>query len=140
MTSTSDSATSATTPKRPEASLGELFSEMTSELSTLFRQEVQLAKAEAREDARRAGRAAAKLAVAGVAALLAAVMISFCAAWLLDQAINRALSFLIVGVIWAGVALALFFSGRQNLKDVEGLPTTRETIKEDVEWAKAQKS
>jgi cobalamin biosynthesis protein CobD/CbiB len=137
VTSTSDSAT---TPKRPEASLGELFSEMTSELSTLFRQEVQLAKAEAREDARRATRAGAKLAVAGVAALLAAVMISFCVAWLLDQAINRALAFLIVGVIWAGAALALFLSGRQNLKDVEGLPTTRETIKEDVEWAKAQKS
>jgi cobalamin biosynthesis protein CobD/CbiB len=137
VTSTSDSAT---TPKRSEASLGELFSEMTSELSTLFRQEVQLAKAEAKEDARRATRAGAKLAVAGVAALLAAVMLSFCVAWLLDQAINRALAFLIVGVIWAGVALALFLSGRQNLKDVEGLPTTRATIKEDVEWAKAQKS
>ena len=44
----------ATTPKRPEASLGELVAEMTSELSTLFRQEVELAKVEARQEASRA--------------------------------------------------------------------------------------
>jgi protein-S-isoprenylcysteine O-methyltransferase Ste14 len=129
-----------TTPKRSEASLGELVSEMTSELSSLFRQEVELAKVEARQEASRAARAGSKLAVAGVAGLLAALLVSMAAAWLLDQAINRALAFLIVGVVWAIVGAVLYTMGRRDLKDVEGLPATRETIKEDVEWAKAQKS
>ena len=40
---------SATEPKRPDASLGELISELTTEVSTLFRKEIELAKTEARE-------------------------------------------------------------------------------------------
>lgn len=129
-----------TTPKRSEASLGELLSEMTSELSSLFRQEVELAKVEARQEASRAVRAGSKLAVAGVAALLAALLASMAGAWLLDQAINRALAFLIVGIAWAIVGMVLYTTGRRDLKDLGALPATRETIKEDVEWAKAQKS
>jgi F0F1-type ATP synthase assembly protein I len=128
------------TPKRSEASLGELLSEMTSELSSLFRQEVELAKVEARQEASRAARAGSKLAGAGVAALLAALLVSLAAAWLLDQAINRALAFLIVGLVWAIVGTVLYRTGRRDLTDLEALPATRETIKEDVEWAKAQKS
>ena len=115
-------------------------SEMTSELSSLFRQEVELAKVEARQEASRAARAGSKLAGAGVAGLLAVLLVSMAAAWLLDQAINRALAFLIVGVVWAIVGTVLFTTGRRDLKDIEALPATRETIKEDVEWAKAQKS
>ena len=129
-----------TAPKRSEASLGELLSEMTSELSSLFRQEVELAKVEARQEASRAVRAASKLALAGVAALLAALLASMAGAWLLDQAINRALAFLIVGIAWAIVGALLYTTGRRDLKDLEALPATRETIKEDVQWAKAQKS
>ena len=116
-------------PKRSEASLGELVAEMTSELSSLFRQE-----------ASRAARAGSKLAGAGVAGLLAALLVSMAAAWLLDQAMNRALAFLIVGIVWVIVGTVLYTTGRRDLKNLEALPTTRETIKEDVEWAKAQKS
>ena len=130
----------ATTPKRSEASLGELISEMTSELSSLLRQEVELAKVEARQEAGRAARAGSKLAGAGVAGLLAALLVSMAAAWLLDQAMNRALAFLIVGIVWAIAGSALYTTGRRDLKNLEALPATRETIKEDVEWAKAQKS
>jgi uncharacterized membrane protein YqjE len=130
----------ATQPKRPEASLGELFSEMTSELSELFRKEVQLAKVEAREEAGRAGKGAAMLGAAGVAGWLALVMGSFALAWLLDQALNTALSFTIVGVLWAAAAAVLVTTGRRRLKTVEALPQTQETLKEDVAWAKAQKS
>ena len=130
----------ATTPKRPEASLGDLVGEMTSELSTLFRQEVELAKVEARQEAGRAARGAASLAAAAIAGLLAAVMVSMAAAWLLDQAMNKALAFVIIGVIWAIVGALLFAAGRRRLNDLQALPTTRTTLKEDVEWAKAQKN
>jgi len=131
---------SETTPKRSEASLGELVAEMTSELSSLFRQEVELAKVEARQEVSRAARAGSKLAGAGVAGVLATLLVSMALAWLLDQAMNRALAFLIVGVVWAIVGAVLYATGRRDLKDLEALPATRTTIKEDVQWAKAQKS
>lgn len=136
----SDGHDTQTQPKRSEASLGELIGEMTSEVSALFRQEVALAKAEAREEAGRAARAGSMMAGAGVAALLSALLASLALAWLLDQGINRALSFLIVAVLWAGVAAGLFVTGRNRMRAVQPLPETKDSIKEDVEWARAQRS
>ncbi len=80
------------------------------------------------------------LGAAGLAGWLALVMLSFALAWLLDQALNTALSFLIVGALWAIAAAVLMSTGRRRLKTVEALPQTQETLKEDVAWAKAQKS
>jgi predicted metal-binding membrane protein len=130
----------ATQPKRPEASLGELLSDMTSDLSTLFRKEIELAKTEAKDEAGRAGKAAGMLGAGAVAAWLALVMLSFALAWLLDQALNLALSFAIVGILWVIAAAVLVTTGRRKITTLKTLPQTTETIKEDVAWAKAQKS
>ena len=130
----------ATQPKRPERSLGELFAEMTSEVSTLFRQEVQLAKTEAKDEASRAAKGVGMFAGAGVAAWMALLFVSLALAWLLDQAMNTALAFLIVGLIWVVAAAVLALVGKSRIKSVEPLPTTVQTIKEDVEWARQQKS
>ena len=130
----------ATEPKRPEASLGELLSEMTSDLSTLLRKEVELAKTEAREEAGRAGKAAAVIGAGGLAGWLALVMLSLALAWLLDQGLNTALSFAIVGLLWAVAAAVLLAAGKKRMASLETLPQTKETIKEDVTWAKAQTS
>jgi uncharacterized membrane protein YqjE len=132
----------ATQPKRPELSLGELIGEMTSEVSTLFRKEIELAKAEAREEAGHAGKAAAMLGGAALAGWLALVMLSLALAWILDDeaGLDRALSFAIVGVLWVIAALILQSVGRHRLTQLRGLPKTKATIKEDVEWAKAQTS
>jgi cobalamin biosynthesis protein CobD/CbiB len=130
----------ATEPKRPEATLGELVSEMTSDMSTLFRKEIELAKTEARDELRQAGKAGGMLGGAALAAWLALLLLSLALAWLLDQAMNTALAFAIVGVLWGVAAFILQRSGRTAFTRVRGLPTTRDTIKEDMEWAKAQKS
>ena len=45
----------ATQPRRPEATLGELFGEMTQNVTTLLRKEIELAKLEAREEVSRWG-------------------------------------------------------------------------------------
>jgi uncharacterized membrane protein YqjE len=121
-------------------SLGELFSLMTSDLSTLFRKELQLAKIEAKEEVAQAGRASALMVAAAAVAMTALTMLSFALAWWIDQALNTAVSFLIVGVIWIVVAAAMVSAGRKRLKDIKVLPETKQTIKEDVEWAKTQKS
>jgi F0F1-type ATP synthase assembly protein I len=136
----SDEFDPATTPKRPDMSLGELFSEMTGELSTLFRKEVELAKLEGKEELKQAGAAAGMFAGAGVAGLLTALFVSFALAWLLDQALNRALSFLIVALLWGLGALILLSTAKKKAQQVKPLPQTTQTLKEDVQWAKAQKS
>jgi len=129
-----------TQPMRPDRTLGELFSEMSSEMGTLVRKEIELAKLEAKEEGTRLGKGAGMFGAAGLAGWLALLFISFALAWLLDQALNTALSFLIVGVLWAVGALVLMSMGKKQLRQAKGLPQTTETIKEDVEWARTLKS
>ncbi|MGN6441799.1 MAG: phage holin family protein, partial [Arthrobacter sp.] len=57
---------SAAHVKADNASLGELFGDVTRDLSTLMRQEVELAKAELKQSTSRAGKGAGMLAGAGV--------------------------------------------------------------------------
>ncbi len=140
MTTDQEGVDLSTQPKRPDASLGELFSEMTSELGTLFRQELDLVKTEAKDEATKAGKASAMFVVAGVAALLALAFLSAGLAWLLDNVMGSALAFALVGVLWAVVGAVLVAVGRRKLAAVRTLPETKRSIKEDVEWAKAQKS
>jgi uncharacterized membrane protein YqjE len=127
-------------PLQPDKSIGELFSELTADLGHLVRQEVELAKTEAREEAKRVGKAAGMLAAAGVGALLALILISFAAAWLLDKAMDRGAAFALVALIWAVIAGILASVGKKQLAAAKPLPQTVETLKEDVQWAKAQKS
>jgi uncharacterized membrane protein YqjE len=129
-----------TEPKQPDRSLGVLFADLGSELSDLVRTELELAKTEARQEARQMGRAGASFAMAAVAALLALTFLSTALAWLLDQWINRALSFVIVAVVWSAVTAIGVSAGRRRFRQIEPLPETVETLKEDVEWAQQQKS
>lgn len=130
-----------TMPKQADRSLGELFGQLTSDTGELIRKEVQLARVELKEEAQRAGKAGGMLAGAGVVALLAAIALTFALAWLLDEWMPRALAFLIVGVLWLIVAAALYGRGRAEMKNVKPVPEqTVTTLKEDVQWARAQKN
>jgi len=128
----------ATQPRRPEATLGELFGEMTQNVTTLLRKEIELAKLEARDEVSRAGRGVGMFAGAGVAGWMTLLFLSFAVAWLLDQAMNTALAFAIVGVVWAVVGVVLALRGKRAMKTVKPLPETVATLKEDVQWAKQQ--
>lgn len=115
-------------------SIGEIFSDLTSNLSTLMRQEVALAKAELRESATEAGKGAGMFAGAGVAAHLMLLFLSVAAWWAIghligsDAAPRLGWSALIVAVIWAVIAAILALSGKSSLKKVEGAPRTAETV------------
>jgi len=130
----------ATEPKQADRSLGELFGDLGAELSTLVRQELELAKSEARLEVRRATQTGTAFAVAAVAGLLLLSFASAALAWLLDQWMNTALAFLIVALLWAIVALVAVQAGKRRAAEIEPMPRTVETLKEDVEWAKQQKS
>jgi uncharacterized membrane protein YqjE len=136
---TSDRA-HAVEPLQPDKSIGELFSELTADLGHLVRQEVELAKTEARDEMKRVGKGAGMLTAAGVGALLALILISFAAAWLLDKAMDRGAAFALVALIWAVIAGILALVGKKQIAAAKPLPQTVETLKEDVRWAKAQKS
>jgi len=129
-----------TEPKQPDRTLGELFGDLGSELSALVRNELDLAKTEARQEVRRASQAGAAFATAAIAGLLTLLFVSSALAWLLDQWINRALSFLIVAVLWGIVAVIGVRAGQRRARGIEPVPQTVKTLKEDVEWIKQQKA
>ncbi len=130
-----------TEPKQADRSLGELFGEMTREVSDLMRKEVELAKVEIKEEVGRAGKAGGMLGAGAGAGYFALLFVSLALAWLLDQALNTALAFFIVGLLYGIAAAVLIIRGREQMKHVDPVPRqTVETLKEDAEWVKAQKS
>lgn len=118
------------------ASLGDLLGEVSRDLSTLFRQEVELAKAELRESATRAGRGVGLMGGAGIAGYMAILFLSL-AIWIaLGFVIGLVWSGVVMTVIWAIVALALLSAGRKQLKTVRGMPDTADTLKKIPETIK----
>ncbi|KQX66287.1 hypothetical protein ASD06_08025 [Angustibacter sp. Root456] len=120
----------AASPDAERPSLGEMFGEVSKDLSQLVRQEVELAKAEAKESATRAGKGAGMLVGAAEAAQLALVFLSVAVWWGLGNAIGRGWSALVVTVVWAVVAAALGLLGKKQVSSVNGLPRTAQTVKE----------
>jgi uncharacterized membrane protein YqjE len=120
-----------------QASVGQLVGEVAGDLSTLMRQELDLAKAELREEAKKGGKAAGMLGGAGLAGWMLLLFLSLTLMWWLDDAIHTALAALIVAAIWGAVAAVLYATGRKQLREFNPKPEqTVESVKEDVQWAK----
>ena len=113
-----------------ERSIGEIVSDLSQNFSTLVSQELTLAKAEATQSAQRAGKGVGMLAGAALTAHLALLFLSLAAMWGLGALIGVGWSSLIVAVVYAIVGLVLFLRGRAQLKTVQGLPRTAETVRE----------
>ncbi len=120
-----------------ERSLSELVSEVTGELATLFRQEVELARVETTEQVSRAAKAGGMLGAAAVIGFLDLILFSFAAAWALSEVVPEGVAFLIVAVVFAVVAGVLFMAGKKRIANINPVPTqTVQTVKEDVQVAK----
>jgi uncharacterized membrane protein YqjE len=136
---------SGTTPSEStgtdDRSLGQIVGDVTQDLSALVRQELQLAKTEAKQEAGRAARGAGLLTGAGVAGQLLLVFVSLALMFLLDNWMPIELAALITAAVWLLVALSLASAGRKALARTNPtLPQTQRSLKEDAEWAKQQKS
>ena len=124
-----------------DRSVGQLLGDVTRELQALVRKELELARAEAKEELQRAGAAGKRFGVAGLAGYLAVVMLSFAAAWALTALMPTGWAFFAVGVVLAAVAAAMALQGRRRLREFHPVPQeTAETLKEDVQWLKSRKS
>jgi len=127
-------------PAPDDRSLGELFGDLTRELSTLVRQEAELAKTEIGQKAARVGKdvgmlaAGVAVAYAGLLALVAAVI-----ALLVHAGMTLWGSALLVGVIVAAIGGILVWKGLDALKHEDLAPReTVETIKEGAKWTRRQ--
>jgi hypothetical protein len=120
-----------------DSSVGELIGNISNDLTRLFRQEVELAKAELKQEAGKAGKAAGMLGGAGFAGYLAVVLLSFAVVFGLANVMDAGWAALIVAVVWAVVGAVLYGGGRKKFKDVDPVPhRTVDTMKEDAQWLK----
>jgi len=132
---------SGTEPAQPDKSLGELFSSLTSDLSTLLRQEVDLAREEVRVEVRQAGKGVGAFGGAAVVGLLAGVALVMTLGFALDTFMPAWAAFLIVTVVLAVVAAVLARMGKARLQKVDPKPEkTMQTLKEDAQWLSEQRS
>lgn len=120
-----------------DRSLSELLSDVTGEIATLFRKEVELARAETSEQVSRAAKAGAMLGAAAVVGFLTLILLAFAAAWGLSEVVPEGVAFLIVGVVFGIVAAALASAGKKKIASVNPMPDqTVQTLKADVQVAK----
>lgn len=126
--------------QRRSASTGHLVTEVASDVSTLLRQEIALAKAEMREEATKAGKGAGMFAGAGGAAYFAVLFILLAVMFGLSSVMALGWAALIVGALLAGAAAVLALLGRHTVKTVHPTPAqTVETLREDVHWARERR-
>jgi hypothetical protein len=116
--------------KAETSSLGDLLGDVTRDMSTLMRQEVELAKVELKQSATRAGKGTGMLAGAGVAGHFVLLFLSLALWWALGTLIGLGWSAVVVAVIWAIVAGILAAMGRKELNAIKGMPQTAETLQE----------
>ncbi len=123
--------TGATSPDISNASVGELVGHVAQDLSTLMRQELELAKAEVKQEVTKTAKGAGMLGGAGFAGYMVLLFASIAAWWGLANLMDQGWAALIVTGIWAVIAAVLFAAGRARLKQVNPKPEqTVETVKE----------
>lgn len=110
-------------------SVGALLGDITQDLSTLMRQEVALAKAEAKQSATQAGKGAGMLSGAALAGYFTLLFLSIALWRALGDPLGLGWSAVVVALIWAVVAAVLAVMGRSQLQKVKGMPNTVETAK-----------
>lgn len=125
---------------RDERSLGDLFSDLSRETTTLVRQEVQLAKAELTQSATEVARGIGMLVAGGAVAYTGLLFLLLAIVFgLIEAGWDAWLSALIVGLVVVAIGAVLVLRARESLKPANLAPQkTIETVKEDAAWAKEQ--
>lgn len=119
--------------------LGDLFSDLASEMSNLVRQEVALAKVEISHKAKYVGRNVGYLVVGGAVAYAALLAVIAAIIMLLDRVLPTWGASLLVGLVVAGIAWLLIGKALSALQQTDVTPReTVETLKEDAAWMKQQ--
>jgi len=107
-----------------------MFGAVTEDISLLLRHEVELAKAELKQEAAKAGRAGGMFAGTAVAGHMTLLFLSIAVWWGLSHPLGAGWAAVIVAIIWGVIGMALFIAAREQLKSVRGLPHTAQSLEE----------
>jgi hypothetical protein len=120
-----DRGTPTTETGRPDVegtSVGQLIGEVSKDLSTLMRQELELAKAEITAEAKKAGQGAGMFGAAGFAGYMVLIFLSLALMWGLSNVMDTGWAGLIVAVIWGVIGAVAFVMGRNKFREVHPKP------------------
>jgi len=121
------------------ASVGDLVGSITKDFSTLMRQELDLAKAEVKQEAIKSGKAAGMYGAAGFAGYMVLLFASIAAWWGLANVMDEAWAALIVTGVWAVIGAVAYSAGRRQARQIHPKPErTVETVKEIPDALKGQ--
>jgi uncharacterized membrane protein len=126
-----------------ERSIGELFGELSQDVALLVRQEARLAKTEMQEKLSKVTTDLASLVTGGVVALVGGLALTAAVILLLIDPVGLKpwLAALVVGAVFCLAGWVMLQRGLKDLKRTDPTPRrTVETIKEDLEWVKEQRS
>lgn len=128
---------------REDRSIGELFGQLTQDMTLLLRQELQLARAEMSEKLSRVTSNLVSVLAGGFVAYIGALALVAALILGLHEVANISpwVSALIVGALFAIAGYIMLNRGLKELKRVDLAPRrTVESLKDDVQWAKEQRS
>jgi len=124
-----------------DKSLKELVKDLAQETTALFRQEIDLAKAELTQRAKVAAKGAGMFGGAAVLGLGAFGALTACLILALATVMPAAVAALIVTAVYGLIGGVLALRARDRMRQATPpAPETVETLKEDVEWLKNRKS
>jgi len=122
-----------------EPTLGDLFGSLTSDLTTLVRKEIELARTETMEKVTGVTRNIVMMVAGGLVAYAGLIALIMAAIFLLNKSLSLWVSALIVGIVVIIIGAILLSIGRSSLNNMTVVPEkTVESMKENTEWAKEQ--
>jgi uncharacterized membrane protein YqjE len=114
------------------ASIADLISRLSDDVTALFRQEVELAKVEMKQEGVRAARAGAMLGAAAVIGLVTLSLLAWTVAWGLAELLPTWVAFLITTILFGAIAGGLAMVGKKRMTEVDLAPRrTIETLQQD---------
>lgn len=117
--------TPTTDEGRPDVegtSVGALIGEVTKDLSTLMRQELELAKVEMKAEAKKAGQGAGMFGAAGFAGYMVLMFLSIALWWALSHPLGHSWSALVVAILWGVIGAVAFVLGKKKFQQVNPKP------------------
>ena len=123
-----------------ERSIGDLTKQLSSDISLLMRQELELARAEMTQKGKRMGFGAGLFGGASLLAVGAFGALTAFLVLVLATVLDAWLAALIVTLVYGAAAGLLALGGRRQVQ-AAGKPVPEqavESVKEDVQWVKAQ--
>ena len=123
-----------------DRSTGDLLKQLSTETTTLVKQEIDLLKAELAAKAKPAGIGAGMFGGAGLFGIGAFLALTAFFIALLDGAVPIWAAALIVAAVYAAIAGVLVLTGRQKVREATPVvpEETIDSVKEDVQWAKTR--